>query len=459
MNLNVTPDTAAGIAHSRIAALRAESEALYLGTRPRTRAQAGAAAHLFEGVPMHWMADWSTPVPLVVAQAEGARLTDIDGHSYDDFCLGDTASLFGHGPAPVAQALMRQASRGLATMLPTEDAGIVGARLARRFGLPKWQVATTATDANRFALRAARAITGRPRILVFDGAYHGAVDETFVEITGNGRAANRPGLIGEPRDLAALTRVAPFNDLDAVEAALADGTVACVITEPVMTNCAMVLPEPGFHEGLREITRRHGTLLLIDETHTLSSGRAGYTGKYGLSPDLFVVGKAIAGGIPAAVWGMSAEASERLARVLSEKPEGHSGMGTTLSGSPLQLAALRATLEHVATEDAYAHMNRLADRLEAGLAAILTEAHLPWHVARCGARVEVVRSPYPLANGRASKTAHYPALEATIHLAMLVRGVLISPFHDMMLCSPATSEEQVDRLVAAMREVIGRLTS
>ncbi|MFT0860156.1 aspartate aminotransferase family protein [Ancylobacter sp. G4_0304] len=450
-------DSAAGVSHSRIAALRTETEALYLGMRPRTRAAAGAAAHLFEGVPMHWMVDWSTPVPLVVAQATGARLTDIDGHGYDDFCLGDTASLFGHGPAPVAQALMRQASQGLATMLPSPDAGVVGDLLAQRFGLARWQVATTATDANRFALRAARAVTGRPRILVFDGAYHGAVDETFVEITGNGHVANRPGLIGEPRDLSVLTRVVPFNDLDALEAALADETVACVITEPAMTNCAMVLPAPGFHAGLREITRRHGTLLLIDETHTLSSGPGGYTRLHGLRPDLFVVGKAIAGGIPASVWGMSEEVAARFQRVLADKPDGHSGMGTTLSGSPLQLAALRATLEHVATDDAYAHMNRLADRLEAGLAQVIAQARLPWHVARCGARVEVVRTPEPVRDGRAAKAAHHPALEAVVHLALLVRGVLISPFHDMMLASPATSDEQVETLIGATAEVVARL--
>ncbi|MGA0564956.1 aspartate aminotransferase family protein [Ancylobacter sp. VNQ12] len=458
MNIVAPFAEGSGISPARTAALRSEAEALYLGMRPKTRAAAGAAAHLFQGVPMHWMVDWSTPVPLVVAEATGARLLDVDGHGYDDFCLGDTASLFGHGPAPVAEALTRQARLGLATMLPSPDAAAVGDLLTARFGLPYWQIATTATDANRFALRAARAATGRPRILVFDGAYHGAVDETFVEIAANGRPANRPGLMGEPRDLTQLTRVVPFNDLDALEEALSDRTVACVITEPAMTNCAMVLPQPGFHEGLRDICSRHGTLLLIDETHTLSSGPGGYTRKFGLAPDLFVVGKAIAGGIPASVWGMSAEVAARLKHAQEHRPEGHSGMGTTLSGSPLQLAALRATLEHVATDAAYAHMNRLADRMEAGLSAVLRDARLPWHIARCGARVEVVRAPRPLTDGGQAKSAHFPDLEAAIHLAMLVRGVLISPFHDMMLASPATGEDQVERLIEATRDVVRRLT-
>ncbi|GAB4068423.1 aspartate aminotransferase family protein [Ancylobacter sonchi] len=456
MNINVSPDRS-GVDPARVTALRAEAEALYLGTRPKTRAAAGAAAHLFEGVPMHWMSDWSTPVPLVVAEATGARLVDIDGNAYDDFCLGDTAALFGHGPAPVRRALIEQAGRGLATMLPSPDAAGVGDLLAARFGLAKWQIATTASDANRFAIRAARATTARPRILVFDGAYHGAVDETFVELDRQGRAANKAGLVGEPRDLSELTRVAPFNDLDAVEAALADGSVACVITEPVMTNCAMVLPQPGFHAGLRELTRRYGTLLLIDETHTLSTGPGGYTSAFGLEPDLFVVGKAIAGGVPAAVWGMSEEVVDRLNRARAALPPGHSGIGTTLSGSPLQLAALRATLEEVATKAAYAHMNATADAMQATLDAVIAKAGLPWHVARCGARVEVVRSARPLRNGAEAKAAHFGALEATIHLAMLVRGTLISPFHDMMLASPSTTAEQVGRMGRAMDEVLARL--
>ncbi|GLK86000.1 transaminase [Ancylobacter defluvii] len=457
MNAPFVASEQGGIDPARVTALRAEAEALYLGTRPKTRAAAGAAAHLFEGVPMHWMSDWSTPVPLVVAEATGARLVDIDGNTYDDFCLGDTAALFGHGPAPVRRALIEQAARGLATMLPSPDAAIVGDLLAARFGLAKWQIATTASDANRFAIRAARAATGRPRILVFDGAYHGAVDETFVELDRAGRPANKAGLVGEPRDLSELTRVAPFNDLAAVEAALADGSVACVITEPVMTNCAMVLPQAGFHEGLRELTRRHGTLLLIDETHTLSTGPGGYTRAHWLEPDLFVVGKAIAGGVPAAVWGMSDEVVARLNAARASVPPGHSGIGTTLSGSPLQLAALRATLEEVATQAAYARMNATADAMQAGLDAVIAKAALPWHVARCGARVEVVRAPRPLRNGAEAKAAHFGALEATIHLAMLVRGTLISPFHDMMLASPPTTMDQVERMGRAMDEVLGRL--
>ncbi|MFK8251988.1 aspartate aminotransferase family protein [Ancylobacter terrae] len=454
-DLTVRPT--AGVSPSRTAALRSEAEALYLGTRPRTRAAAGAAANLFDGVPMHWMRDWSTPVPLIVSEASGSRITDLDGIGYDDFCLGDTAALFGHGPEPVVRAVTEQARRGLATMLPSPDAARVGQLLAERFGLPQWQIAATASDANRFALKVARAVTGRPRILVFDGAYHGAVDETFVELSPEGQVVHKTGLIGEVRDLSALTRVVPFNDLNALEWALADRSVACVIAEPVMTNCAMVMPRPGFHKALREMTRRHGTLLLIDETHTFSTGPGGYTRLHGLAPDLFVVGKAIAGGIPAAAWGMSEETAGRFQIARASVAEGHSGIGTTLAGSPLQLAAMRATLEEVATPEAFRHMNALADRLEAGLAGVLREAGLPWHVARCGARVEVVRSPMPVANGGEARLAHFPALEATIHLALLVRGVLISPFHDMMLAAPSTSGEQVDRLVGAMREVVGRL--
>jgi glutamate-1-semialdehyde 2,1-aminomutase len=348
----------------------------------------------------------------------------------------------------VAEAIARQATRGLTYMLPTEDAIAVGRLLAERFGLPHWQVATTATDANRFALRVARAATGRPKILVFNGCYHGTVDETFVRLV-DGRAVNRPGLLGQVVDLTQLARVVEFNDLAALAEALSHRDVACVITEPVMTNSCMVLPEPGFHAGLRRLTRETGTLLLIDETHTISTGPGGYTRAYGLEPDLFVVGKPIAGGVPASVWGFTADVARRLDEARAGTPPGHSGMGTTLSANALALAAMRATLENVMTPEAYAHMERLAGKLAAGLQTSVSRHRLPWHVARVGARVEFICAPGPLRNGTEAESAHVPALERAMHLALLNRGCLIAPFHNMMLVSPVTHEAQVERLVAA----------
>ena len=451
--------TIGGIPAARIEKMRSREARRYEKARPKSRrAMANGATGYLDGVPMHWMRDWPMPFPLVVAQARGAVLTDIDGHELADFCLGDTGSMFGHSPQPVARALRRQAKRGLTYMLPSEDALHVGRLLVERFALPNWQIATTATDANRFALRVARAVTGRPKILVFNGCYHGSVDETMVALV-NGKQSNRKGLAGEFRDLTQLARVVEFNDIDGLEAALAHGDVACVIAEPVMTNSCMVLPEPGFHQALRAATRRHGTLLLIDETHTISTGPGGYTRAYGLDPDLFVLGKPVAGGVPASVWGMSADVAERWSSYEAQKEPGYSGMGTTLSASPLQFAAMRATLEEVMTERAYAHMEKLAARLEKGLATAIAKAGLPWHAIRVGARVEFICAPGPLRNGAEAAVAHAPELEAAIHVGLLNRGCLIAPFHNMMLVSPATKKAHVDRLISAFGEITAELAS
>ena len=446
-----------GIPLQRIASIFEAERESYVATHPRARALAGhGIAGFYQGVPMHWMRDWSMPYPFLVASARGAVLRDVDGNEYADFCLGDTGSMFGHSPAPVVEAIERQAGKGLTYMLPTEDAIEVGRLLAERFGLPHWQVATTATDANRFALRVARAVTGRPKILVFNGCYHGTVDETFVRLV-DGRAMNRPGLLGQVADLTQLARVVEFNDVPALEAALAHGDVACVIAEPVMTNSCMVLPEPGFHAELRRLTRQAGTLLLIDETHTISTGPGGYTRAYGLEPDLFVLGKPVAGGVPASVWGFTDEVARRLDDVRSQALPGHSGMGTTLSANALSLAAMRATLEHVMTPEAYAHMDRLAARLATGLQDVVDRYGLPWHVVRVGARVEFVCAPGPLRNGTEAEAAHAHALEQAIHIALLNRGCLIAPFHNMMLVSPATSAGQVETLVQSFESVAASL--
>jgi glutamate-1-semialdehyde 2,1-aminomutase len=448
-----------GIPPQRIAEVFASERDVYQGKHPLSAQRVGAGiAGFYDGVPMHWMRDWPMPFPFLVEEARGATLRDVDGNEYADFCLGDTGSMFGHSPPAVAEAISRQASRGLTYMLPTEDALAVGRLLTERFGLPQWQLATTATDANRFALRVARAVTGRPKILVFNGCYHGTVDETFVRLA-DGRAVNRPGLLGQVADLAQFARVVEFNDLGALEAELAHRDVACVITEPVLTNCCMVLPEPGFHAELRRLTRDAGTLLLIDETHTISTGPGGYTRAHGLEPDLFVVGKPIAGGVPASAWGFTDEVARRLDAARSSVLPGHSGMGTTLSANALALAAMRATLEHVMTTAAYAHMDRLAAMLAAGLEASIARHGLPWHVVRVGARVEFICAPGPLRNGTEAEAAHVPALERAIHLALLNRGCLIAPFHNMMLVSPAASESQVEALDRAFFEAAGRLAA
>ncbi len=447
----------AGIPQDRLTRFAERETRRFAQSRPKAAAALAAGAGAFlNGVPMHWMTDWPMPHLPLVAKASGAKLTDIDGYGIDDFCLGDTGSMFGHSPEPVARAIRKQAKRGLTYMLPTEDALEAGRLLSDTFGPFRWQIATTATDANRFSLRVARAVTGRPKVLVFNGCYHGTLDDTMVELT-KGKTANRAGLVGQVHDLTLGAVVCEFNDLAAVEKTLAKGDVAAILTEPVMTNCCMVLPDPGFLQGLRDAATRHGALLIIDETHTISTGRGGYTGVHGLTPDMFVVGKCVAGGMPTAVWGMTQAIADRFAAYNATRAPGHSGMGTTLSANPMQFACLRATLEEVMTPANYAHMEAGAARLATGLAAVIARHGAPWHVVRVGARVEFICAPGPLKNGSAAHKAHQPQVEAAVHTALLNRGCLIAPFHNMMLVSPATKNRQIDRLIGAFDEILTEL--
>ncbi len=449
------PALIAGVRRDRLDVLAAREAARFARSRPKTRAALadGAAAYL-DGVPLHWMKDWPMPYPMLVAEAKGARLTDIDGFDVDDFCLGDTGSMFGHSPAPVAKAIRKQARRGLTYMLPTLEALEVGKLLTRRFGDFRWQIATTATDANRFALRVARAITRRPKVLVFTGCYHGTVDDIFVTLDVEGRTINRPGLLGQVADLSQVATAVEFNDIAGVEAALQTGEIAAILTEPVMTNSCMVLPAPGFHAALRQLATRYGAILIIDETHTISSGLGGYTAVHGLTPDMFVVGKCVAGGMPTAVWGMTPALAQAYIAVNAGRDSGHSGMGTTLSANPMQFACLKATLAEVMTAKAYAHMEKGAARLADGLTGVIARHKAPWHVVRVGARVEFICAPGPLKTGAEAAAAHQPRLEAAVHTGLLNRGCLIAPFHNMMLVSPATKLRQIDRLIAAFDEIL-----
>ncbi|MDQ2066000.1 aspartate aminotransferase family protein [Xinfangfangia sp. CPCC 101601] len=449
----------AGVHKDRLAAF-AEAEAkAYARARPKAaEALRNGAGHYLSGVPMHWMADWPMPHLPLVSHAKGSVIQDIDGHRLDDFCLGDTGSMFGHSPAPVAKAIRDQATKGLTYMLPTEAALEAGALLTERFGAFKWQIATTATDANRFALRVARAITNRPKVLVFNGCYHGTVDEAMVTLD-QGRTIARPGLMGQFADLSQSAICVEFNDLTAVEAALQTGQIAAILTEPVMTNSCMVLPTPGFHQGLRELTRKYNALLIIDETHTLSSGLGGYTATHGLQPDIFVVGKCVAGGLPTAVWGLTAPTAEAYAKANANRPAGHSGMGTTLSANPLQFAALKANLAEVMTAKAYNHMEKGAKALAAGLSKSIAKHGAPWHVVRVGARVEFICAPGPLTNGSEAAHAHQPQLEAALHTGLINRGSLIAPFHNMMLVSPVTSPAQINRLIRNFDAILTQLFS
>ena len=439
---------------SSAAALLEREQRRFIHEHPETlRRDKSLREHWLNGVPMHWMTDWQLPAPLILREASGATLTDVDGRNYADFCLGDTGAMFGHSPPAVADALKHQAARGLTCMLPTEQTARAGELLAERFGLPYWQITQTATDANRAVLRWARALTGRKLILVFDGCYHGSLEDTLVRLD-QGTVVTRPGQVGQVADFASHARVIEFNDLAALEAALADGQVACLLAEPVMTNAGMVLPEEGFWSEARRLCARYGTLLAMDETHTLSSGPRGHAHHLGIAPDFLIAGKAIAGGMPTAVYGFSAELARRMEQLLASKPAGHSGMGTTLAANALATAALVACLQDVMTDDAYTHMLTLSITLAAGLQARIAERALPWHVTSVGARTELVFTPTPARTARESVSAADPLLERLLHLYLLNRGVLVTPFHNMMLISPATTSEQVQALLSHFDEFL-----
>ncbi len=432
---------------------------LFTQRNPKSKALGTKAArNWLRGVPMHWMVDWDTPFPLFVSRAIGVNVTDVDGNQYTDFCLGDTGAMFGHSPPELVDTLKREAGNGFTTMLPSEETAEVGSLLEDRFGLPLWQVTATASDANRAVLRWCRAITGRKKILVFNHCYHGCVDDTFVTAD-NGKVTMMDGLVGEPRDLAEHTMVVEFNDVAALEKALAENEVACVLAEPVMTNVGMVLPAPGFLKKLRELTIAAGTLLVLDETHTLSSGPGGYARAEGLSPDALVFGKPIAGGIPAAAYGFSAPVAERIRAFLDTRGGGRSGIGTTLSGSKIQLALIKTVLTYYLTTDAFRPLISLAMNLETGIAQCFIKHGVPWHVTRVGARVEFMCCPKPPSNGyEASRIIHQP-IDQAIHHFLLNRGVIITPFHNMMLICPATTQYHVDQMINGLDRCIAELKS
>lgn len=449
-------DVISAVDRNRLAELQVREERRFVESHARSAEQAARSGHLLGGVPMAWMTRWPGAFPIVFEEASGARFRDVDGHDYVDFCLGDTGAMAGHALPAVADALARQAGRGITTMLPSTDAAWVADELARRFGLPQWQMAMTATDANRFVLRFARHITGRDKILVFDWCYHGTVDEAFATLDDAGRVHTRPGTIGAPIGVSSTTKVVQFNDLAALEEALAPGDVACVLAEPALTNVGIVLPEPGFHEAMREICDRTGTLLVIDETHTLCAGPGGATSSWGLRPDFFVIGKAIGGGMPVAAYGMTAEVAERLYPAIGGIEVDTSGVGGTLTGNALALAAVRATLSTTLGEDDFARMIPLAEAWTDGVQGVIDVHDLPWCVNRLGCRAEYWFCPPPR-NGRDAALAVDAELDAYLHLYTLNRGILMTPFHNMALISPAHVRADVDRHTEVFAEALDEL--
>ena len=447
------------IDRGRIAELFERERERFAAEHPASRElHERAEASLLSGVPMNWMTRWPGEFPIFLSSAQGAEVTDVDGHVYADLCLGDTGAMTGHSPLPTVEAVQRRVERGITAMLPTEDAVFVGEEMKRRFSLPNWQFTLSATDANRFVVRLAREITGRSKVLVHNHCYHGSVDETVAGLV-DGEVRPREGNVGPPVPPAETTRIVEINDLDRLEDELAHGDVACVLVEPALTNIGIVLAEGGYHARLRELTRETETLLVIDETHTLCCGPGGYTGAEGLEPDLLTIGKPIGGGVPIGAYGFTDAVAQRILDHTVANAADVGGVGGTLAGNALSLAAARATLTEVLTDEAFDHMITLAERFERGVAEQISERQLPWSITRLGCRAEYMFSPTAPRTGGEAAAALDPDLDALLHLYMLNRGVLLTPFHMMALMSPATTEAQVDRHTEAFAEATAELAS
>ena len=445
---------------SRLTALIDRERATFVTNHPKSQAAfAKAQTNLFGGVPMTWMAKWVGGFPLYLDSAHGNRISDIDGHTYVDFALGDTGAMAGHSPEPTVAAINRRIGEkgGFTTMLPSEEAAWVGAELERRFRVPLWSFSLTATDANRWALRLARLATGRSKVLAFSYCYHGSVDETVVVLGPDGETVARPGNAGPAVDPAETTRVAEFNDLGSVEKALAHGDVAVLITEPALTNIGIVLPEPGFLEGLRELCTQYGTLLLIDETHTFSAGPGGMTKANNLDPDIVVIGKSIAGGIPIGTYGVS----QRVADMITSHDEADlidvGGVGGTLAGNAVSIAAAKATLGEVLTDDAFVQMIELATSFTAGVQSALDKVDVPWSISQLGARAEYRFARPAPTNGTESNNAGDDDLDEYMHLYTLNRGIMMTPFHNMALMCPSTTQADVDLHTEVFGQAIDEL--
>ncbi len=446
------------IDRSQLLTLLHQEEGLFHKTHPKSyELYQRARKSLHGGVPMLWMVRWAGSFPVFVKDAKGAHFTDVDGNSYIDFCLGDTGAMTGHSPSPTIRAITEQAQKGITLMLPYEDVIWVGEELQRRFGLPYWQFSLTATDANRFVLRMARMLSGRRKILVFNYCYHGSVDETFITMDEEGTPMSRLNNMGPAVDPLQTTKVIEFNDVAALETALSARDVAAVLAEPAMTNIGIIHPEPGYHDALRELTRKYGTYLIIDETHTICTGPGGYTAAFGLQPDFLTIGKPLAGGVPAAVYGFTEEISRAFAEKLVLRDADVGGIGGTLAGNALSIAAMKATLEHVLTDEFYSKAIELQKQFTVGVETVIREFDLPWIVKSLGNRSEYWFRPRPPRNGGEAHSAMDPELDRYMHLYALNRGILMTPFHNMALISADTTRADVDRHTEVFRGAVASL--
>lgn len=449
------------INREKLAQLNQREQQTYISRNPKSQAAFEKADHLFGKVPMTWMNKKAGGFPIYLDRALGNRIWDIDGNEYIDFALGDTGAMAGHSEPHVVAAITRRVKDlgGLTTMLPTEDAEWVAKNLTERFGMAKWSFSLTATDANRWAIRLVRAITGKPKILFNSYCYHGSVDESLIVVGPDGEGMSRPGNVGSPVDVTQTSRVAEFNDLEGLERQLKNGDVAAVLMEPALTNIGIVLPEPGYLAGVRDLTRKYDALLIIDETHTFSAGYGGMTKRDNLEPDVFVIGKAIAGGIPTGTYGLSTNLAEKILSRTDLDLVDMGGVGGTLAGNPLQVAAMRATLEQVLTEDAFKYMIDLATVFTDGVNELFDKYDLPWAINQLGTRAEYrFARPYPK-NGTEAFNAADAELEDYLHVYLANRGIMLTPFHNMALMCPSTTLADVEKHNEVFEEAIKELVA
>ncbi len=446
---------------AKVKALKDAEDAQFHAARPRSAAlNARGAAVMPNGVPMAWMVGSYHHAPLWAAEGRGARFRDVDGHEYADFNIADLSMFCGYAPEPLVRTLAGRMALGHQFLLPVEDSIVVSAELGRRYGLPKWQYTLSASQANTEAIRAARVVTGRDKVLLFDGKYHGHFDAALVELGADGALV--PEELGLPADVTHGSVIVPFNDPVALERALGRRDVALVLAEPAMTNnFGLILPDDGFHAALRELTRGTGTLLAYDETHTQVVGPGGLTAAWHLEPDLVTSGKSIAGGVPFGAWGMTDAVARHLEQV--KGPDGERSnlvaIGGTLFGNALSLAAARATMEEILTPEAYAHTQRLGARLAAGMRAAVDRHGLPWHVPHLGPRAGYTFRPTAVRNADEARACSDDLLSRLIRVWLANRGVWEAIVGAGPVCSVPMDDAGVDAYLAAWGDLLATLVA
>jgi glutamate-1-semialdehyde 2,1-aminomutase len=450
-----------GIDPAKVRRLQEEESVRFVADRPRSMANTEQARGFMpRGVPMSWMDDLYEHPPVWVSSGEGSSFTDVDGHTYVDMYAADMSAFCGHAAPPVVEAVARRMAEGNQFLLAGEDAILLAQHLAGRYGMPKWQFTLSATQANTEVIRLARQATGREVILMFDGKYHGHGEATLVTLE---HAEVVPEYDGMPGSITGQARVVGFNDIDSLERALSPRDVALVLAEPAMTNAGFIQPMEGFHEQMRRLTREAGTLLALDETHTLVCSYAGLARKWNLEPDFLTLGKSIAAGVPLGAYGMT----EAMASIITP-PEHHNvvsgavvgevATGGTLFANTLSLAAGLAALTQVLTEEAFERTATLGATMAQGLRTSIERSGLPWSVTQEGAHAFYFFAKDPPLDGASSRDSDDPDLRALIRVYMANRGVWESGWWLGPTVSVAHTDGDVRRYLAVFDSFLASIT-